>query len=144
VGWLVDLVMADRVSEEQRSWNMSRIRGKNTKPELIVRNFLYNHGFRYRIHNKSIPGCPDISNQKYKIAIFVNGCYWHRHGCEKTTTPKSNTEFWENKFSKNIERDRNNHKLLIDSGWNIEIIWECQVSDSDLLEKLAESLKYNY
>ena len=85
--------------------------------------------------------CPGF---KYKIAIFVNGCYWHRHGCEKTTTPKSNTEFWENKFSKNIERDRNNHKLLIDSGWNIEIIWECQVSDSDLLEKLAESLKYNY
>ena len=98
MGSLVDLIMADRVSKEQRSWNMSRIRGKNTKPELIVRNFLYNHGFRYRVHNKSIPGCPDISNQKYKIAIFVNGCYWHRHGCEKTTTPKSNTEFWENNF----------------------------------------------
>ena len=133
--------MTDHLSRKKRSWNMSRIRAKNTKPELSVRKFLYDNGIRYRLHNKNIIGKPDISINKYKVTIFVNGCYWHRHGCKKTTTPKSNTEFWENKFSENVERDKKNYKRLKDQGWSVNIIWECQVNDIDILQNLVDALK---
>ena len=133
--------MTDHLTRKKRSWNMSRIRAKNTKPELSVRKFLCDNGIRYRLHNKNIIGKPDISINKYRITIFVNGCYWHRHGCKKTTTPKSNTEFWENKFSENVERDKKNYKLLKEQGWSVNIIWECQVNDIDILENLVDALK---
>ena len=133
--------MTDHLTRKKRSWNMSRIRAKNTKPELSVRKFLYDNGIRYRLHNKNIIGKPDISINKYKVTIFVNGCYWHRHGCKKTTTPKSNTEFWENKFSENVERDKKNYKRLKDQGWSVNIIWECQVNDIDILQNLVDALK---
>ena len=88
----------DRVSKEKRSWNMSQIKGSNTKPEIIVRSYLHKLGFRFRLHDKNLPGRPDVVLKKYNTVVFINGCYWHRHGCKRTTTPKTNTEFWVNKF----------------------------------------------
>ena len=133
--------MTDRISRKKRSWNMSQIKGKNTKPELTVRKYLYHRGFRYRLHNKNLIGKPDISIKKYKIAIFINGCYWHRHGCKMTTTPKTNTDFWKNKFKENVKRDKNNYKTLKELGWHVIIIWECEVNKSEHLEKMVHALK---
>ena len=126
--------MTDHLTTEKRSWNMSRIRGEDTFPEKVVRKYLYNKGFRYRIHNKSIIGKPDISNKEKKIAIFVNGCFWHRHGCKKTTTPKSNVEFWENKFERTVTRDEENFKLLTQNKWKVIVLWECKIHNIDYLE----------
>jgi len=126
--------MTDHLTTEKRSWNMSRIRGEDTFPEKVVRKYLYNKGFRYRIHNKSIIGKPDISNKEKKIAIFVNGCFWHRHGCKKTTTPKSNVEFWENKFERTVTRDEENFKLLTQNKWKVIVLWECKIHNVDYLE----------
>ena len=126
--------MTDHLTTEKRSWNMSRIRGEDTFPEKVVRKYLYNKGFRYRIHNKSIIGKPDISNKEKKIAIFVNGCFWHRHGCKKTTTPKSNVEFWENKFERTVTRDEENFKLLTQNKWKVIVLWECKIHYVDYLE----------
>ena len=123
---------------------MSQIKGKNTKPELTVRKYLYHRGFRYRLHNKNLIGKPDISIKKYKIAIFINGCYWHRHGCKMTTTPKTNTDFWKNKFKENVKRDKNNYKTLKELGWHVIIIWECEVNKSEHLEKMVHALKKDY
>ena len=120
---------------------MSQIKGKNTKPELTVRKYLYHRGLRYRLHNKNLIGKPDISIKKYKIAIFINGCYWHRHGCKMTTTPKTNTDFWKNKFKENVKRDKNNYKTLKELGWHVIIIWECEVNKSEHLEKMVHALK---
>jgi len=129
--------MADHLTPEKRSWNMSRIKAKNTSPEMVVRKFLYNKGFRYRLHNKLVPGKPDISNKSKKIAIFANGCYWHRHGCKKTAMPKSNIEFWEKKFKDNIKRDKKNYKLLESLNWSVFIIWECEIDEKTLNKKLS-------
>ena len=133
--------MTDRISRKKRSWNMSQIKGKNTKPELTVRKYLYHRGFRYRLHNKNLIGKPDISIKKYKIAIFINGCYWHRHGCKMTTTPKTNTDFWKNKFKENVKRDKKNYKTLKELGWHVIIIWECEVNKREHLEKMVHALK---
>ena len=124
--------MADRLSKKKRSWNMSRIRSKDTKPEHIVRKFLYKKGFRYRLHSKSLPGKPDLSNQSKKTAVFVHGCFWHRHGCKRTTLPKTNTEFWVQKFKNNVERDKKNYKILRSLLWSIYIIWECELTESKM------------
>ena len=124
--------MADHLDKNKRSWNMSRIKGLNTKPEMIVRKFLHSKGFRYRIHNKKVSGKPDLSNMRKKIAIFVNGCYWHRHGCKHTTTPKTNREFWLKKFKKNTERDKNNYESLKSESWKVLIIWECEIDEANL------------
>jgi len=98
--------MADRLDKEKRSWNMSRIRGKDTKPEIAVRKMLHAAGFRFRLHVKDLPGKPDIVLPKWKTVIFVHGCFWHRHeGCSRCTTPTSNNEYWVKKFEKNVERD---------------------------------------
>jgi DNA mismatch endonuclease (patch repair protein) len=115
-------------SQEQRSFNMSKIRGKDTRPELIVRRWLWAHGFRYQLHKKDLPGKPDIVLQKYQAVIFVHGCFWHRHGCKFTTAPATRKEFWQEKFKKNIERDKYNIKRLIELGWKTEVIWECEVN----------------
>ena len=120
--------MADRMTKAQRHYCMSRIRSKNTKPELIVRKHLFSHGYRYRINNKRLPGSPDIVLKKYKTIIFVNGCFWHGHEeCKHYVIPKSNTEYWENKIKKNKERDTKQRALLRKLGWHIIIIWECQL-----------------
>ena len=120
--------MADSVSKEQRSWNMSRIRGTNTQIEVMVRKCLFSHGFRYRKNVASLPGKPDIVLPKYKTVIFVHGCFWHRHeGCKYATTPSSNSEYWQHKFRRNIENDRRHNQELIALGWRVITIWECEI-----------------
>lgn len=107
---------------------MSRIRSKDTKPEEIVRKYLFSQGFRYRKNDSRYPGKPDIVLSKYRTVIFVNGCFWHKHdGCKYFVWPKSNVEFWENKISKNVSRDQMNYKLLEEQGWKVLVVWECEL-----------------
>jgi DNA mismatch endonuclease (patch repair protein) len=131
--------MADRISRERRSWNMSRIRGENTRPERAVRSLLHRMGFRFRLHRRDLPGTPDIVLPKYRTVVFVHGCYWHRHpGCRYAYTPKSRVEFWKTKFSQNVKRDVRVRSELEALGWNIVVVWECELQDS---EALAERLR---
>jgi DNA mismatch endonuclease (patch repair protein) len=126
--------MMDRLTKEHRSWNMSRIKGKNTKPEMIVRKMMHERGYRFRLHCKDLPGCPDIVLPKYRTVIFVHGCYWHRHkGCRLAYIPKSRVAFWTDKFSGNVERDRKHKAKLKKLGWNVGVIWECETQDRDIL-----------
>src|SRR5260221_13598884 len=128
--------MSDMFSKAKRSWIMSRIRARNTEPELRVRRLLHGNGYRFRLHRKDLPGNPDIVLPKYRTAIFVHGCFWHRHPkCKFSYMPKSRIDFWRRKFSKNIERDRKAQRLLRDSGWHIVIVWECEKSDPARLHK---------
>ena len=132
----------DNRSKEARSKNMARIPSKNTKPEDTVRKFLFKEGFRYRKNVASLPGKPDIVLPKYKTVVFVNGCFWHAHeGCKWFVPPKSNTEFWEKKFSYNIERDRKNYKKLEEMGWQVLIVWECEIRHGDANETLRFLIK---
>ena len=120
--------MADTFSQENRSWNMSRIRSKDTAAEVKVRKYLFSQGFRYRKNDAKLPGKPDIVLPKYKTVIFVHGCFWHRHeGCKRATTPKSRQEYWLPKFKKNIENDRNHAEELEAAGWKVVVIWECEI-----------------
>ena len=128
---------------------MSGIRGKNTKPEILVRKLLHAAGFRFRLHRKDLPGKPDIVVPKYKVAIFVNGCFWHGHeNCHLFRLPKSNTEFWEAKIAGNIKRDKKKQAELLDSGWRVLVIWECalkgklKLRDSELDEAMIKFIKY--
>lgn len=132
----------DRLSKEQRSKCMSAIRSKNTKPEILVRKFLFGKGFRYRINDSRLPGHPDIVLPKYKTVIFVNGCFWHGHeGCPKYTLPKTNTEFWINKIEKNKKRDITVQRELAAMGWHCIVIWQCQLK-SNVLKQTLDSLSY--
>jgi len=118
----------DSHSKEVRSYNMSQIRSKNTKPEELVRKALFAAGFRYRKNYKRLPGHPDIVLKKYKTVIFVNGCFWHKHeNCRYFVWPKSNKGYWQRKINSNIERDKQNYSFLKNLGWNIIIIWECKL-----------------
>lgn len=131
--------MADRISPEHRSWNMSRIKNRDTKPELIVRSLLHRMGYRFRLHRKDLPGKPDIVLPKYKTVIFVHGCFWHRHPrCKFAYTPKSRLDFWLEKFQKNVHRDAKIKRQLEKLGWHVITIWECQTKD---LSRLTKSLK---
>ena len=122
--------MADVHSPETRSYNMSRIHGKDTKPEEKVRKFLFSQGFRYRKNDKRLPGKPDIVLPKYKTVIFVNGCFWHKHeGCKYFVWPKTNEDFWRAKILANVSRDQKNMKLLSELGWNVIVIWECELKE---------------
>lgn len=135
--------MADKISSEKRSEIMSKIKGTDTKIEIMVRKYLYKKGFRYRKNCSDILGTPDISIKKYKVAIFVNGCFWHGHeGCKKFKIPKTRTEFWSTKISKNIDRDQKVISRLESEGWNIFVIWECEIeSDFDrTMELLVDGL----
>lgn len=119
----------DTVSKEHRSWNMSRIRSKDTKPEMLVRSFLFRNGFRFRLHVKSLPGHPDIVMAKYRTVVEVRGCFWHRHpGCKVATTPSSNVDFWQEKFRKNVERDAEHTAELKRLGWNLIVVWDCETA----------------
>lgn len=136
----------DIVDAKTRSRLMSGIRSKNTKPELTLRRFLHSRGFRFRLHASSLPGRPDLVLAKYKLCIFVNGCFWHRHpGCKYATMPKSNSDFWQKKFSSNVRRDTHAILQLQTQGWRVFIIWECGLRDADTtsLEKLTELIKSN-
>jgi DNA mismatch endonuclease, patch repair protein len=125
----------DTISKEKRSWNMSRIKGKNTKPELIVRSLLHGMGYRYRLHQKKLPGKPDIVLRKYNTVIFVHGCFWHRHKeCKFAYEPKSRQDFWHKKFTENLARDMRNQSALLKLGWKVLVIWECEVGDKDNLK----------
>ena len=126
-----------------RSYNMSRIRGKDTKPEVIVRKFLFSKGFSYRKNDPRLPGKPDIVLPKYRTVIFVNGCFWHMHeGCKYCVWPKHNAEFWEKKIRDNAERDRRNCLKLEGQGWKVLTVWECSLKDSkeDTLQWLEKQL----
>ena len=128
----------DRISKKHRSWNMSQIRGSDTRPEIAVRSYLHRNGLRFRIHDKKLPGKPDIALKKYNTAIFIDGCFWHRHkGCKYSYTPKSRVKFWRTKFEKNIERDKDVNKLLKDLSWNVIRIWECEISDKKLEDLIS-------
>jgi DNA mismatch endonuclease, patch repair protein len=131
--------MADVHNAAQRSYNMSRIKGKDTKPEMLVRRFLHANGFRYKLHDKSLPGKPDIVLPKYKTVIFVHGCFWHGHeGCKYFKVPKTRTEWWENKITGNILQDSKVSSLLTSIGWKIIILWECDLKASYISETLAK------
>ena len=141
--------MTDRLTPEQRHRVMSRIHGKGTKPELRVRQWLWQHGYRYRLNVKSVPGKPDIVMRRYRTAIFVNGCFWHGHfvqlsvdscqlivnsSCSKI--PQTNREFWGNKIKRNQERDQQNYQVLHDNGWQVIVIWECQLTPKNIEETM--------
>lgn len=120
--------MADNKSKESRSYNMSRISGKDTKPEELVRKYLFSKGFRYRKNDKRLPGSPDLVLPKYKTVIFVNGCFWHGHqGCKYFVWPKDNADFWRAKIEANIERDQRKNEQLCAMGWDVITVWECQL-----------------
>lgn len=127
----------DRLSKEHRSWNMSRICGQHTSPELLVRSLLHRSGFRFRLHRRDLPGSPDIVLPRHKVVVFVHGCFWHRHPrCRSAAMPKSHPEFWRQKFRANVRRDRRNISQLIKLGWQVIIIWECETRDSRALAAL--------
>ena len=116
----------DTLTPEQRHKNMQRIRSKDTKPEVLVRKFLFSQGFRYRKNDRRLPGHPDIVLPKYHTVVFVHGCFWHRHpDCSKASTPTNNREFWQQKFDKNVERDFREQEKLKEMGWQVIVVWEC-------------------
>ncbi len=118
---------------------MSNISGKETKPEILVRKYLFSKGYRYRKNVKELPGTPDIVLPKYKSVIFVNGCFWHGHiGCNKSELPLTNTKFWEEKILKNVERDKRQIKELETAGWNVLIIWQCELQTKEFEKKLID------
>ena len=119
--------MADNLSKEVRSMNMSHIRSTNSRPEELVRKYLFSKGFRYRKNVRSLPGCPDIVLKKYRTVVFVNGCFWHKHDCPRFVWPSSNEEYWYSKIQRNIERDKKNVAELQALGWNVIIVWECEL-----------------
>ena len=138
--------MSDTLSQTQRSYNMSRIRGKNTKPEILVRKGLHARGFRFCLHNKKLPGSPDIVLPKYGVAIMVNGCFWHGHkGCRYATKPKTNVEFWETKIARNQHRDEVTNAHLEALGWHVITVWECELRGksqaTSTLDALAEEIR---
>ncbi len=130
--------MADNHSKQIRSYNMSQIHGKDPKPEEIVRKYLFSKGFRYRKNDTRLPGKPDIVLPKYHTVIFINGCFWHKHeGCKYFVWPKTNQEFWENKINRNVERDHLQQQRLQELGWNVVVLWECELKRKNFEETMA-------
>ena len=135
------MICMDRISKAHRSWNMSRIRGKNTAPEILVRSLLHRMGYRFRLHVAKLPGKPDITLAKHKTVVFVHGCYWHRHqGCKYAYTPKSRRRFWQQKFESNIARDEVVRKQLKALGWRVVVVWECETRDMGKLRRRLKRL----
>ena len=138
--------MVDIFSKEKRSWVMSRIRGKNTKPEIMVRSILHRLGYRFTVsgpRNKKLPGKPDVVLPKWKTVIFVHGCFWHGHkGCPLFNMPKTRTKFWREKITGNKERDTRNEAALKELGWNVVTIWECELANVKKCEDLANRLSF--
>ena len=132
--------MVDNVSKEVRSYNMSRIKSKDTKPEILVRSYLFSRGLRFRKNDKRYPGIPDIVLPKYNTMVFVHGCFWHLHeGCKYARIPKSNVEYWKKKLYRNKERDEHNQKELKEMGWKVITVWECELK-KDKVEQTLEDL----
>src|SRR5437763_8479408 len=136
--------MRDQLTKERRSWNMSRIGGKNTTPEKVVRSLLHRMGFRFRLHGKKLPGRPDVVLAKYKTVIFVHGCFWHRHrGCKNCTTPTNRREWWLTKLNGNAARDKLHQRALRKLGWQVIVIWECETDSARATDKVIRSLHCN-
>ena len=134
--------MADVHDKATRSYNMSRIKSKNTKPEILVRKFLFANGFRYRLYDKKLPGKPDIVLLKYKTVIFVNGCFWHGHeNCKFFKLPKTRSEWWKEKFERNIKNDNIEHAKLSDSGYKVIVIWECEVKNKSIFKTIIDEIR---
>ena len=134
--------MADVHTPQQRRFNMQQIKGKNTKPELLVRKYLHAHGFRYKLHDNTLPGKPDLVLPKYKTVIFIHGCFWHGHAnCNYFTIPKTRTDWWMDKINKNRTNDVKAMKLLKKDGWKIITIWECKLKPAKLNQTLAALVK---
>ena len=134
--------MSDVHTTEQRRFNMSRIRGKDTKPEMLVRSYLHAQGLRYRLHVKNLPGTPDIVLPKYRTAIFVHGCFWHCHeGCRYFVVPKTRTEFWMKKIGRNVANDLRQQSELVAAGWNVLTVWECSLKPKERADTLATLLE---
>ena len=135
--------MADVHSKETRSYNMSMIKGKDTKPEVKVRKYLFSKGFRYRKNVKKLPGKPDIVLRKYNTCIFINGCFWHRHeGCRYFVLPKTNVDFWAKKIESNVQRDDKNTTLLKEQGWNVLTIWECELKKTEFEDTMERTVTF--
>ena len=135
--------MADRLTAEQRSWNMSRVRNKDTSIEVKVRKWLFHQGYRYRKNVKTLPGKPDIVLNTYKTVIFIHGCFWHRHpSCKDATIPKTRTEFWQEKFDRNVANDERHIRQLEDAGYTVLILWECEINRNfdETMQKVAVHL----
>ncbi len=135
--------MMDSLSAKHRSWNMSRIRGSNTRPEIKLRSMLHRSGYRFRVNVKNLPGKPDIVLPKYKTIIFLHGCFWHRHSnCRYAYTPKTRQAFWLNKFKANASRDKKVNRSLRNLGWQIVIVWECEMkAPRRVLSRIVDQLK---
>lgn len=136
--------MADHLTPEKRSWNMAQIKGKDTAVEVKVRKYLFGQGFRYRKNVNNLPGKPDIVLPKYKAVVFIHGCFWHRHaGCRRATMPKSRTDYWQAKFNKNIQNDIMHKKMLVDAGWKVLTVWECEVNKhfEETMERLIRQIQ---
>jgi len=135
----------DNLTKERRSRIMSKVNTKNTTPELIIRKYLFSHGFRYRVNVRKLPGSPDIVLSKYKTVIFVNGCFWHGHSCRAGRKPQSNKSYWDKKIGDNIIRDHKNIEKLIMLKWKVIVVWQCeintQVKGKERLEKLINEIK---
>ena len=131
--------MVDTLSAETRSRVMSAIRSRNTQPELYVRRRLWSEGFRFRLHARNLPGTPDVVLRKYRLAIFVHGCFWHQHGCPGTRRPSSNKEYWDLKLDRNVARDALHRNRLEDLGWKVATLWECDLESST--ERLLAELR---
>ncbi len=132
--------MTDIVDPRTRSRMMAGIKGKNTRPELALRRAMHARGFRYRLHDKKLAGKPDLVLSKFRVAIFVHGCFWHRHeGCKYTTTPATRTEFWRAKFRENVARDQRNVDALLELDWRVAVVWECEIRTS--LREIADRLE---
>ena len=138
--------MSDKLNPEQRHYCMSRVKSADTRPEILVRKYLHSKGFRYSLHKKSLPGCPDIVLKRYHTVIFVNGCFWHVHpGCKYSVIPATNRTFWIEKFEKNKERDARNISLLEELGWHVIIVWECELKKDvreNNLRKVEKIIRY--
>jgi len=137
----------DSHTPQQRHNNMAAIHGKDTKPEMVVRRWLWGHGFRYRLNHPRLPGKPDIVMRKYRTAVFVNGCFWHGHeGCPKFVMPKTNTDFWRTKIENNRKRDQKNYDILLQNGWQVMVVWQCNLTKDKLentMQSVAVALNHN-
>ncbi|MGI6608460.1 MAG: very short patch repair endonuclease [Erysipelotrichaceae bacterium] len=142
--------MNDRISKEHRSWNMSRIKGKDTSLEIKVRKYLWHHGYRYRKNYHKLPGKPDIVLTKYDIIIFINGCFWHHHNCQMGYIPKTNNRFWTKKLQKNRDNDLKNIIELQQRGYYVITVWECELKDDfesrmkELIDEIENHISTNY
>ena len=133
--------MRDRLSKERRSWNMSRIRGKNTTPEIVVRRALHGMGYRFRLHGRKLPGRPDVVLPRHKTVVFVHGCFWHRHRkCKNCTTPTNRRAWWLKKLEGNAARDRLHRRALSKLGWKVVVVWECETEKAGFPARLEERL----